>query len=155
MTLTAEKAVKHIIKMEQGVLYMKLRESFNTTTMQIDCTLAQISREGVRIIIAKSKDLSDVTFTTEEMGLLEEGRLIVERFWESDPLAKRHVLLECGHTEDWDEWNERIKSYSSTPEYYMYTQPQEGTFYCWECERDMRAHRFNEKDFAEEVSTHE
>src|SRR5437899_1058965 len=137
-----------IISFENGVLYIRLRESLNTSEMSLGYTIAEISREGVHVVCADSKgeiSSNSMRLSTEEMDLLEEGRQMVKRWWDSNPLGQRCVLLECGHVVNWDEWNETMNSHCGTDD--TYTLPYEGSFYCFECERNHGVHRFNVDDF--------
>jgi hypothetical protein len=137
-----------ILSFERGVLYLKLKETFNTYKMQISCTLARISREEVEVVKADSKgevSSTSMTLSAGEMNLLERGRTMVKGWWDSNPLGERCVLLECGHIVNWDEWNEQMNEHSDTPG--EYTVPGEDTCYCFECETSYPVHRFNSRDF--------
>lgn len=140
-----------IISFENGVLYIRLRESLNTSEMSLSHTIAEISRDGIHIVCADSKGeiaSNSMRLTGSEMDSLEDGRLMVKRWWDSNPLGQRCVLLECGHVVNWDEWNETMNSHCDTEG--TYTLPYEGSSYCFECERTHGVHRFNEDDFIRE-----
>lgn len=138
-----------MLSFERGVLYLKLKEVFNIYKMSISCTIARISREEVEVVKADSKgeiSSSSMTLSAKEMDLLERGRRMVKEWWDSYPLGEKCVLLECGHVLNWEEWNERMNEYNS---HSTYTLPHEGSFYCFECESESPAHRFNKADFEE------
>jgi|SRR5579859_1718024 len=137
-----------ILSFERGVLYLKLKEWFYCSGMEIHCTLARITREGVEVVKADSKgevSSTSMTLSAEEMDLLERGRQMVRGFWEVNPLGEKCVLLECGHVVNWDEWNEQMNGYSDTPG--EYTAPGEDSCYCFECETSYHVYRFNSRDF--------
>lgn len=150
MTLTAEKAIKHIIKMENGVLYLKLKEEFDARKMQIHCTLARITKSGVHIVKADSEgeiSSTSMTLTADELDLLEEGRQIVKRYWEREPLKHRDALLNCGHIVNWDEWNEQENSFADAPSDTYQTPDEIARAWCSECESMEGIYRFDPKHF--------
>jgi hypothetical protein len=141
---------KHILKQEGGVLYLKLRETFNPSTMSLHHTVTRIDRSGVRIVRAHSDDIPNhESFSKEEMTLLVEGWQIVQAYWESEPLPHRHVLLDCGCIVDWDELQEQMNGRVGVPRESYYRMPQEGDWtWCSEHE-DARVYRFCVSDFIE------
>jgi len=97
---------KQIITFKQGTLYLKLRESFDTSRVEVHCTLAEITRDGTKVVKADSHgevSSTSMCLTTEEMALLLEGFEKVQDFWNVEPLQYRHVLLECGCSTHWNE----------------------------------------------------
>jgi hypothetical protein len=140
---------RHIISFERGILYLRLRESLNTSTMEVSSTIAEITREGIHIVCADSRgeiSSSSMRLTANELDRIEEGRLIVRRFWESNPLGNRTVLFECGHAMNWDEWNDDMNNQSNS--HGMYMVPGDDTYYCFECESSTSIHRYSASDFS-------
>jgi hypothetical protein len=109
MSVQTAKFDQHIISFERGILYLKLREEFNASTMEIHCTLAKITGDDVKVVKADSKgeiSSTSMILSDTEMTLLAEGWRRVLNYWENDVLPYRHVLLNCGCHLDWKPWTE-------------------------------------------------
>lgn len=141
---------KHIIKFERGVLYLKLREHFDTANMELHHTMARISRDSIQVVKTDSKgeiSSTTMTLTAEEGGKLLQGVETVKRYWTEQPLPNRHVLLDCGCIID---WNEHEKDYTEfTNGSHTYELPYvRKEVWCSDCEEAF-IYRFNKADFPE------
>ena len=140
---------KYIIKQEPGTLHLRLREEYNTSTLQMAHTMARVERQGVTVLKANTPNNPDtcnphhMKLTSKEMAILAEGFRQVEHYWEEQHLPYRHVLLQCGCIIDWDAKDETGRTIQQKPLPFDYD-------WAW-CENheEARPYRFNVEDFAE------
>ena len=136
---------KHIIKFEQGTLYLKLHEEFNTSSMELHCTMARISRMSVTVVKGDSTvevSATKMVLAPQEMNLLTEGWQMVQDFWETKLLPERHVLLSCGCVVNWDEHQHGLHPAT-------YEMPLTGNWTWCQDHEEARIHRFSIPDFVE------
>jgi hypothetical protein len=95
-----------IIKFERGTLYLRLRETFDTDRMVVHCTLAEVTRDAVKVVKADSRGevcSTSMTLSADDFTVLAEGVEKVHAFWHEQALPYQHVLFECGCIQQWDE----------------------------------------------------
>ncbi len=140
---------KQIISFENGKLYIKLEERFDTSRMEVRATLAEITRDHVHVVKADSHgeiSSTSMTLPAVQFALLTEGMQMVEQWWDKPSLKKGEVLLDCGCIINWDKEQEFL--HDTHEEYEMPFQNKE--VYCGEHECYARLHRFNWQDFCED-----